>query len=210
MGNEGKKNLILIDGHALAFREYFALERTNMQPTDNQPTWAVYGFFKTIFDLLKGKKIKPDSIAVAFDVSHHTFRTEEYVEYKANREAMPTSLQSQMSLIYEGLEAFKIPIYKKEGFEADDVIGTIVEKAKTLGHKTYILTGDQDSFHLIDKLGFVKVLLPTPKGLKEYGYEEVYEKFGVYPHQITDYKGLCGDTSDNIPGIKGIGAKTAV
>lgn len=204
-----QKTLILIDGHALAFRQYFALERTNMKTSDNEPTWAVYGFFKAVFDLLKNKNIKPDSIAVAFDVSHQTFRVAEYSEYKANRAVMPTSLQSQMKLIYEGLKAFNIPIYTKEGFEADDVIGTITEKAKKLGHKTLILTGDQDAFQLIDYDGYVKVLIPSTGGLKEYSWNEVYEKLGVYPDQVIDYKGLRGDTSDNIPGIRGIGEKTA-
>ena len=123
MGNE--KTLILIDGHALAFRQYFALERTNMKTTEGTPTWAVYGFFKAIFDLLKNPNLKADAIAVAFDVSHQTFRTEKYPEYKSNREAMPDNMRIQMGLIYEGLKAFSIPIYTKEGFEADDVIGTI-------------------------------------------------------------------------------------
>lgn len=204
------KTLILIDGHALAFREFYALERTQMRTNAGTPTWAVYGFFKAIFDLLKNKDINADSIGVAFDVSHHTFRTEKYVEYKANREAMPDDMQAQMNFIYEGLNAFNIPIYTKAGFEADDVIGTISQKACDLGHKTLILTGDQDSFQLIDKKGCVKVIIPTKGELKEYGWDEVYAKLGVYPDQVIDYKALRGDTSDNIPGIKGIGEKTAV
>ncbi|MDP4182362.1 MAG: DNA polymerase I, partial [Bacillota bacterium] len=144
-----QKTLILIDGHALAFRQFFALERTGMKTSDNQPTWAVYGFFKAVFDLLKNQDIKPDAITVAFDVGRQTFRVEKYDQYKANREAMPDTMKSQMGLIFEGLKAFNIPIYTKEGFEADDVIGTICEKATELGHKTLILTGDQDSFQLI-------------------------------------------------------------
>lgn len=201
------KTLVLIDGHALAFRQYFALERSAMKNSQNQPTWAVYGFFKSIFDLLK--KIKPDSIAVTFDVSHHTFRTELYEEYKANRETMPDSLSTQMGFICEGLNAFGIPIYTKEGFEADDLIGTISARASQRGDETLILTGDQDSFQLVDKEGLVKVLIPSQGILKEYGWEQVYEKLGVYPNQVVDYKALRGDTSDNIPGIRGIGPKTA-
>src|SRR5574344_788523 len=162
------KTLVLIDGHALAFRQFFALERTAMKNSQNQPTWAVYGFFKAIFDLLA--KIKPDCIAVAFDVSHHTFRTEMYDEYKANRETMPDSLSTQMGLICEGLKAFDIPIYTKEGFEADDVIGTISKKASELGHTTLILTGDQDSFQLIDREGTVKVIVPSKGELIEYDW----------------------------------------
>lgn len=207
MGNS--KTLILIDGHALAFRQYYALERTGMKTSSGQPTWAVYGFFKAIFDLLKNQKIKTDAIAVTFDVSHHTFRVEKYENYKSNREQMPDTMRSQMDLIYEGLRAFNIPIYTKEGYEADDVIGTISREACELGHKVLILTGDQDAFQLIDKDGCVKVILPTKGELKEYDWNAVYEKLGVYPNQIIDYKSLRGDTSDYIPGIRGIGEKTA-
>ena len=203
------KTLILIDGHALAFRQYYALERTNMRTSDGVPTWAVYGFFKAIFDLLKNENLNPDAIAVAFDVSHKTFRTETYSDYKYNRSAMPDSMQAQMGLIYEGLRAFNIPIYTKEGFEADDVIGTISQKACELGHKVLILTGDQDAFQLVDKDGCVKVILPTKGELVEYNWDKIFDKLGVYPNQVIDYKGLRGDVSDCIPGVKGIGEKTA-
>ena len=209
MANQLQKTLILIDGHALAFRQYFALERTGMKTSDGTPTWAVYGFFKSIFDLLKNNDIKPDAIAVAFDVGRQTFRVEKYHEYKANREAMPDPLRTQLSLIIDGLKAFNIPIYTKEGFEADDVIGTITAKAAKLGHKTLILTGDQDSFQLIDREGLVKVLIPSKGELIEYDWYKVHEKLGVWPSQVIDYKGLRGDTSDNIPGVKGIGEKSA-
>ncbi len=201
------KTLILIDGHALAYRQFFALERTGMKNSENQPTWAVYGFFKAIFDLLA--KIHPDYIAVAFDVGRRTFRTEKFEAYKANREAMPDTMRSQLGTICEGLKAFDIPIITKEGFEADDVIGTISKNASEKGHNTLILTGDQDSFQLIDKEGTVKVLIPSKGELIEYDWNKVYEKLGVYPDQVIDYKGLRGDTSDNIPGIRGIGEKTA-
>ena len=207
MGNE--KTLILIDGHALAFRQYYALERTNMKTTDGTPSWAVYGFFKSVFDLLKNKDLNPDAIAVAFDVSHHTFRVDKYPEYKSNREAMPDPMKIQMELIFEGLRAFNIPIYTKEGFEADDVIGTISKKACELGHKVLILTGDQDAFQLVDSNGCVKVILPSKGELVEYDWNKIHEKLGVYPDQVIDYKALRGDTSDCIPGIKGIGEKTA-
>ncbi len=209
MANQQQKTLILIDGHALAFRQYFALERTGMKTSDGTPTWAVYGFFKSIFDLLKNNDIKPDAIAVAFDVGRQTFRVEKYHEYKANREAMPDPLRTQLGLIVDGLKAFNIPIYTKEGFEADDVIGTITAKAAQLGHKTLILTGDQDSFQLIDRDGLVKVLIPSKGELIEYDWYKVHEKLGVWPSQVIDYKGLRGDTSDNIPGVKGIGEKSA-
>ena len=207
---DNKKTLVLIDGHALAFRSFFALERTGMKTSDKEPTWAVFGFFKAIFDLLKNPKISPDCIAVAFDVSHQTFRTECFEDYKANREQMPDTMRSQMGLIMEGLKAFNIPIYTKEGYEADDVIGTIAHEATKLGHRTIILTGDQDAFQLIDKEGNVSVLIPSKGELVDYDWARVYNKLGVYPDQVIDYKALRGDTSDNIPGIKGIGEKTAV
>ncbi|MFH0702680.1 MAG: DNA polymerase I [bacterium] len=202
------KTLILIDGHALAYRAYFALERTRMKTSTDKPTWAVYGFFKFFFDLLK--KVKPDAIAVSFDCGRDTFRLKEYPEYKANRQVMPDSLREQMELLFEGIQALEIPIYQMQGFEADDIIGTISEKARELGHKTLILTGDQDSFQLLDKDDNVSVLIPSKGELIEYDREKVHEKIGVWPEQITDYKGLRGDTSDNIPGVKGIGEKTAV
>ena len=208
---EDKKTLILIDGHALAFRMFFALERTNMQTTDHIPTWAVWGFFKAIFDLLADKKlnIKPNSIAVAFDVSKATFRLEKFPEYKANRLTMPDSLRTQLSLIQEGLHAFDIPIYTYEGYEGDDVIGTIAKQAREKGHKTYILTGDRDSFQLVDDEGLTTILIPSKGEIVKYNKQEVFEKMEVYPSQIVDYKALCGDTSDNIPGIRGIGPKSA-
>ncbi len=211
--SQESKTLLLIDGHALAFRMYFALERTNMQTTDHTPTWAVYGFFKAIFDLLRPNNgldnIKPDSIAVAFDVSRKTFRLEKYEGYKANRESMPDNLRPQLGLIMEGLNAMNIPIHTKDGFEGDDIIGTISKKASALGHKTYILTGDRDSLQLVDKEGFVSVLIPSKGEIITYNWDKVFEKMGVYPNQVIDYKALCGDTSDNIPGVKGIGPKTA-
>ena len=204
-----KKTLILIDGHALAFRSYHALERTGMKTTDGVPTWAVFGFFRALFDILKNKDIKPDSIAVAFDVGRHTFRVDKYQDYKANRGTMPDDLRSQLSLIIEGLKAFNIPIYTKEGFEADDVIGTISKQVKNQGNKIYILTGDRDSFQLVDENGDVTVIIPQNSALLFYDWQKVYEKMGVYPNQVIDFKALSGDTSDNIPGIRGIGPKTA-
>lgn len=208
---EDKKTLILIDGHALAFRMFFALERTNMQTTEHIPTWAVWGFFKAVFDLLADKKlnIKPNSVAVAFDVSKATFRLEKYPEYKANRLAMPDALRVQLELIQEGLRALDIPIYTYEGYEGDDVIGTIARQAREKGHKTYILTGDRDSFQLVDDDGLVTVLIPSKGEMTKYNKQEVFEKMEVYPCQVVDYKALCGDSSDNIPGIKGIGPKSA-
>ena len=171
------KTLILIDGHALAYRQYYALERTHMHTTDNKPTWVVYGFFKALFDLLK--KVKPDAIAVSFDSGRQTFRLEAYPEYKANRQVMPDSMREQMQLLFEGVKALDIPIYQMQGYEADDIIGTIVEEASSKGHRVLILTGDQDSFQLLDQDGKVEVLIPSKGELIEYDREKVHEKIGV-------------------------------
>ena len=202
-----QKKLILIDGHALAYRMFFALERTGMKTSKQEPSWAIYGFIKAIVDILK--KIKPDAMVVSFDVSRKSFRTEEFEDYKAQREAMPDNLRAQMQAIINSVNVFDIPVFMKENFEADDIIGTIATKAKALGHKSYILTGDQDSFQLIDKEGYIRVLLPYKNELVEYDCQKVFDKLGVYPEQIIDYKALRGDVSDNIPGVKGIGEKTA-
>lgn len=204
---DNKKSLILIDGHALAYRMFFALERTGMKTSKQQPTWAIYGFVKALIDILK--KHTPDALIVSFDVSRRTFRTEEFEDYKANRQAMPDSLREQMQSIIDAVQVFDIPVYTKEGFEADDIIGTIVTKAKTQGFKSYILTGDQDSFQLIDEDNMIEVLIPSKGELIEYTTDKVFDKLGVYPSQIIDYKALRGDTADNIPGVKGIGEKTA-
>ena len=182
------KTLILIDGHALAYRSYFALERTKMHTADNKPTWAVYGFFKAIFDLLK--KVKPDAIAVSFDSGRDTFRLREYPEYKANRQAMPEPLREQMSEIVEGVKLFDIPVFQVQGYEADDVIGTIAEKAHKLGHKTLILTGDRDAFQLLDEDKHIRVLIPSQGELTEYDREAVHHRMGVWPENITDLKCL--------------------
>jgi DNA polymerase-1 len=203
---ETNNTLYLVDGSSLAYRSFFALLTTGMRNASGIPTWAVYGFFSAIFDLIE--KRNPHSLAVCFDLSGPTFRHEEFVEYKANRKEMPDDLSIQWPLIKEGVEALQIPIFELAGWEADDLIGTVAKRAEKKDLKTVILTGDQDAFQLLDD--HIQVLMPTKDGLKTYGRQEVFEKLGVWPEQITDYKGLCGDTSDNIPGIKGIGPKTAV
>lgn len=201
-----KDILVLIDAPNLAFRMFFALERTGMRSGDGTPTWAVFGFFKALFDLLD--KTKANSIAAAYDCKEPTFRHEAFDDYKANRpDEMPDELQEQWPLIREGLHAFNIPIYEKPGYEADDVIGTLAKKAANEGKKVYILTGDRDAFQLINEN--VSVLVPSKGELKEYKKQEVFDYWGIWPEQVIDFKGLCGDPSDNIPGIRGVGEKTA-
>ena len=211
------KTLVLIDGHSMAYRMHFALERTNMRTATGTATWAVYGFFNALFSLLK--RINPDAMAVSFDIGKTTFRNDMYPEYKAHRSAMPEDMRAQMGAIREGIERLGIPIYEVEGVEADDVIGTLSCQAAKEGYKVQILTGDQDAFQLVadcdpgdDTAGYVEILVPgrTPReDIKWYNREEVYKKWGVWPEQVTDFKGLKGDTSDNIPGVPGIGDKTA-
>ncbi len=198
--------IILIDAPNLAFRMFFAMERTNMRTLGGIPTWATYGFFKAIFDLID--KTKPKAIAAAYDCKEPTFRHKEYEEYKANRpEEMPEELSAQWPYIREGLESFEIPIYELPGYEADDVIGTLAKKAAKDGLNVLILTGDRDAFQLINDK--IKVLVPSKGELKEYGRQEVFDYWGIWPEQVIDFKSLSGDASDNIPGIKGIGEKTA-
>lgn len=215
------KTLILVDGHSLAYRMYFALERTSMRTSEGTPTWAVYGFCNALFMLLK--KIKPDAIAVSFDMGRITFRNDLYPDYKAHRESMPDDMRAQMGLVRRAVELLGIPIYEKSNYEADDVIGTLACKAAHEGFWVQILTGDQDAFQLVDDLdptnpakmhaGKIEVLIPSrmPKeDMKTYDRQAVFEKWGVYPEQVIDFKGLKGDTSDNIPGVPGVGDKTAV
>ncbi|HEY9713804.1 MAG TPA: 5'-3' exonuclease H3TH domain-containing protein, partial [Chroococcales cyanobacterium] len=139
-----------------------------------------------------------------------TFRHTEFEAYKANRQEMPDDLSVQWPIIKESVRVLGIPLYELEGYEADDVIGTVAEEAKRQGIKVIILTGDQDAFQLIEEEGeAVQVLMPGKMGLSMYGRQQVFEKLGIWPEQVVDYKALCGDTSDNIPGIRGIGPKTA-
>jgi len=204
--NNNNNTIILIDAPNLAFRMFFAMERTNMRTLGGTPTWATYGFFKALFDLLD--KTKPKAIAAAYDCKEPTFRHEAYEEYKANRpEEMPEDLQIQWPHIREGLESFEIPIYELPGYEADDIIGTLAKKAAKEGSNVLILTGDRDAFQLINDK--VKVLVPSKGELKEYGRQEVFDYWNIWPEQVVDFKSLSGDPSDNIPGIRGIGEKTA-
>ncbi len=200
--------LFLVDGSSLAFRSFFALLTTGMRNAEGKPSWAVYGFFASLFDLIE--KRSPHSMAVCFDMAEPTFRHEAFEDYKAHRDEMPDDLVEQWPIIKDAVKALGIPVYELSGWEADDIIGTVAKKAMTeRGLSTVILTGDQDAFQLLDD-GHIQVLMPTKEGLKTYGRDEVFEKLGVWPEQVIDYKGLCGDSSDNIPGVRGIGPKTAV
>lgn len=202
-----RKKLVIIDGNSLANRAFYAIQ-AELTTKDGQPTNAVYGFANMLVRLMDEEK--PDLLAVAFDKSGPTFRHLEYDEYKATRKGMPDELSSQMPLIKELLAAFHIPVLEIDGYEADDIIGTVAKKSEEAGHECLIVTGDRDALQLVSDL--TRAML-TKRGISEmetYDEEAVKERFGVGPQYVPDIKGLAGDASDNIPGVPGIGEKTAV
>lgn len=203
MANE---NLVLIDGHALAYRAYHALRPDTFSTRMGEPTNAVYGFTSMLLAVLRDEQ--PDYIAVTFDVGR-TFRHDEYPEYKAHREEMPEELATQLRRINQVVEAFNIPVFTADGYEADDVLGTLSRQAAQRGMQTLIVTGDTDTFQLIDD--HTRVLTSRRQYSDTVIYDEagIHERYGLKPRQIIDYKGLVGDSSDNIPGVRGVGAKTA-
>jgi DNA polymerase I len=201
--------LVLIDGHALAYRVFFALPVEAFTTKAGEPTNATYGFTRTLMDILLAEE-PPKYLAVSFDQGV-TQRDELYDGYKATREKMPDALDIQIARIREVVEAFNVPILEVEGYEADDVLGTVARQAVAQGVPVLIVTGDQDILQLVDEN--TRVQLPDNRLASEqkiYDREAVIAKLGVTPEQIVDYKALVGDTSDNIPGVRGVGAKTAV
>jgi DNA polymerase-1 len=202
-----RKTLMLVDGSNLAFRMYFALERTAMTSPHGKPSWAIFGFFKALFDVIE--TYKPTTVISAFDTKGPTFRHEAFDFYKANRPTeMPDALALQWPEIKKGLELVGMSLMEMPGYEADDLIGTLSLQAENSGWNVLILSGDKDNFQLVSDR--VKVLMPGMKGIQLMGRDEVKAKMGVYPEQVVDYKSLCGDNSDNIPGVLGIGEKTTV
>jgi len=200
--------VVLIDANALVHRAFHALPRLTTKK--KEPIQAVYGFFSVLLKMLK--EIKPDYVAACFDLAGPTFRHEKYKEYKATRPKTPDELVSQFPKVKEGLRFFNIKIFEKEGYEADDFIGTLSKKIleKFPEAKIIILSGDLDTLQVVkDKKVVVMALKKGVSETKVYDEEEVVKKFGLRPSQIPDFKALCGDVSDNIPGIKGIGKKTA-
>jgi DNA polymerase-1 len=197
--------LVIIDGNAILHRAYHALPPT-LTTRRGEPINAVYGFVSMLLRIIQD--LKPTHIAVAFDRKEPTFRHKEFKEYQAHRPEMDKELSTQFDKARDTVTAFRIPIYDKAGYEADDVIGTLARQAKV--EEVVIVTGDRDILQLVTKK--TKVYLPI-KGLKEaelVGEKQVFEKMGVKPSQIDDYKALAGDPSDNYKGVPGIGPKTAV
>lgn len=206
MEKDPKKDIfLLIDGSAIVHRAYHAMPF--FKKKDGTPTGAVYGFFSMLLKVMH--QLEPTKIAVAFDRPKPTFRKQLYVGYQANRPKMESDLSGQYQKIIEILQSARIPTYAVDGYEADDVIGTISDKANELGEETYIVTGDRDMLQLVDD--DTKVFMPV-KGISEvsiFDSEKVREKYGIKPSEFIDLKALQGDASDNYPGVAGVGPKTA-
>ena len=201
------KRLLLIDGHSMAYRAFYALPAENFTTASGQHTNAIYGFATMLLSLLSSEK--PTHVAVAFDVSRKTFRSEIFPEYKANRAKTPDEFRSQMSYLHELVSAFGITQFEVEGYEADDVIATITKRAEKEGAEVFICTGDRDSFQLVNDKTTVLYPKRGVSDLARMTPEAVQEKYGMSPAQYPDFAALRGDPSDNLPSIPGVGEKTA-
>jgi len=202
-----RERLLLLDGHSLAYRAFFALPPENFSTTTGQPTNAVYGFTAMLINVLRDEQ--PTHVAVAFDRSEPTFRHEQYVEYKANRRETPADFRSQLSLIFEVLDALGVPRLSVAGYEADDIIATLTVAATEAGMDVLIVSGDRDNLQLVND--HVTVLM-TRRGISDmtrFTPQEVEAKYGLTPAQYPDFAALRGDPSDNLPSIPGVGEKTA-
>lgn len=204
-----KKRFLIFDANALIHRAYHALPPLNT--SKGEPVSVVYGFLLVFLKALK--EFQPSFIAAAFDLPGPTFRHKEFKEYKAKRVRAPEDLYQQIPRVKEALASFNVPIFEKEGFEADDIIGTITKEILDLGFndiETIIISGDLDNLQLVDEKTKVYTL---KKGLKDtilYDEEQIKKRYGIAPIQLIDFKSLKGDPSDNIPGVPGIGEKTAL
>ncbi|WP_283607690.1 DNA polymerase I [Mycolicibacterium poriferae] len=206
-GQSDKPTLMLLDGNSLAFRAFYALPAENFKTQGGLTTNAVYGFTAMLINLLRDEQ--PSHIAAAFDVSRQTFRLEKYPEYKAGRSATPDEFRGQIDITKEVLGALGITVLAEPGFEADDVIATLATQAQGEGYRVLVVTGDRDSLQLVND--DITVLYPR-KGVSEltrFTPEAVVEKYGLTPAQYPDFAALRGDPSDNLPGIPGVGEKTA-
>jgi DNA polymerase-1 len=199
--------LLLLDGHSLAYRAFFALPVENFATTTGQPTNAVYGFTAMLINVLRDEK--PTRVAVAFDRSEPTFRHEQYVEYKAGRTKAPDEFRSQVSLIFEVLDALGIRHLSAAGFEADDIIATLATQASAEGCDVLIVSGDRDTFQLIDDRVTVLYNSRGVSDMRRYDPASLLQKYGLTPAQYPDFAALRGDPSDNLPSIPGVGEKTA-
>ena len=202
-----KKRLLLIDGHSLAYRAFYALPVENFATSTGQPTNAIYGFGSMLINLITSEK--PTHIATAFDVSRKTFRSEKFPEYKAQRSATPSEFKSQTSYLFNLVDAFGIRHFAVEGFEADDIIATLSKRAQADGFEVLICTGDRDSFQLVNEKTTVLYPKRGVSDLTRMTPDEVFFKYGLTPAQYPDFAALRGDPSDNLPSVPGVGEKTA-
>ena len=201
------KRFVLIDGNAILHRAYHALPP--LTAPDGSLVNAVYGFTSMLLKIYHD--LKPTHLAIAFDRPAPTFRKKLYTKYQAQRPEMEEDLSSQVPKVHDMVAAFDVPVYEVDGFEADDVIGTLVRKAKQEGiDQVIVVTGDRDLLQLVDEKVFVYMLVRGLTDAKLYDQSEVFAKLGIKPEQIPDFKALAGDASDNYPGVPGIGPKTAV
>lgn len=201
--------LMIIDGHSLAFRAFYALPVDSFQTQSGQHTNAIHGFIAMLINLLSNEK--PDSLAVAFDISRHSFRTDEYPEYKGTRAETPPEFKGQVPLLQEALHAMGIRTIEKENYEADDVLATLAKTGSEAGYRVLVVSGDRDTIQLVDDK--VTLLYPSKQGVSEltrYDQEKVFERYGVRPEQYPEIAALVGETSDNLPGVPRVGEKTAV
>ena len=203
-----KNRLFLIDGTALIYRSYFAFRSNPLTDSSGRNISAVYGFFNTLFSIIEREK--PEYLVIAFDTKAPTFRHKVYAEYKATRQKMPEDLTEQLPILRDALEASSIALMEMEGFEADDLIGTAAKIAEREGFEIMIVTGDKDFFQLVSEKVRIYNLRKSTSDPEIMGASEVEEKFGVPPDKVIEVLGLMGDSSDNIPGVKGIGPKKAV
>ena len=201
------KRLLLIDGHSMAYRAFYALPAENFTTASGQHTNAIYGFATMLLSLLTTEK--PTHVAVAFDVSRKTFRSEIFPDYKANRSKTPDEFRSQMSYLHDLVTAFGISQFEVEGFEADDILATIAKQAEREGADVLICTGDRDSFQLVNKSTTVLYPKRGVSDLARMTPDAVQEKYGMSPAQYPDFAALRGDPSDNLPSVPGVGEKTA-
>jgi DNA polymerase-1 len=202
-----RPRLLLLDGHSLAYRAFYALPVENFSTTTGQHTNAVYGFTAMLINVLRDEQ--PTHLAVAFDVSRATFRADQYSEYKANRAKSPDEFQGQVSLIKEVLNALRVPFLEKVGFEADDIIGTLATQAMAEDFDVLICSGDRDSFQLVNDRTTVIYPMRGVSEMKRMTPAAVEEKYGVAPARYPEVAALVGESSDNLPGVPGVGPKTA-
>lgn len=209
MTDSAQPTLLVVDGHSLAYRAFYALPVDNFSTKDGQHTNGIYGFLAMLINLIKAEK--PTHMAVAFDTSRQSFRTREYPEYKANRSETPSEFKGQIPLLQDCLAAMSIPVLQKEDIEADDILATLATQGAAEGFRVLVCSGDRDTIQLVND--DITLLYPNVQGvsqLKRYDRQAVIDRYGVPPEQYPDIAALVGETSDNLPGVPKVGEKTAV